>query len=62
MRKIDSSGNVSTLAGSPGVSGDVDGQGDYIRFRNPAKARVASDGSIYICDLANAKLKKMEIK
>lgn len=62
IRKIDGSGNVTTLAGSPGDNADIDGQGAYIRFNLPVKTRVASDGTIYICDFSSNKLKKMEIK
>lgn len=57
IRKIISSGVVSTLAGSAGVAGADDGIGSSARFRNPKGIAVDSNGTIYVADTQNHTLR-----
>lgn len=50
IRKIDTMGQVSTLAGMAGVSGTVDGTGAAARFYSPSGMAVAADGTLYVAD------------
>ncbi len=54
IRKIDSSGNVTTLAGQPGNPGYVDGVGGptgMAQFRAPTGIKEDSAGNLYIADV-----------
>lgn len=53
IRKIDSSGNVSTLAGQAGLSGSADGTGAAARFNAPSGVAVNSVGTVYVADTFN---------
>jgi hypothetical protein len=44
---------VTTIAGSPGVTGYSDGTGSAAGFNNPRSTYFASDGNIYIADTNN---------
>ncbi|HEU5077678.1 MAG TPA: NHL repeat-containing protein [Opitutaceae bacterium] len=59
IRKIDAAGNVSTLAGSPGVEGSDDGAGSAARFSQPVGLAVDTDGSIYVADSGNSTIRKI---
>jgi sugar lactone lactonase YvrE len=50
IRKIDSTGTVSTMAGLAGVAGTVDGQGGAARFNGPHGIAVDSSGTVYVSD------------
>jgi len=52
IRRIDPSGNVSTVAGS-GVLGFRDGAGREASFYAPSDVAVASDGTLYVADTLN---------
>ncbi|MUG71398.1 stalk domain-containing protein [Paenibacillus validus] len=52
IRKIDPSGNVSTIAGD-GVLGKEDGPGSKARFNSPLDVAVAADGTVYVADTLN---------
>ncbi len=58
IRKIDTDGNVSTLAGS-GVAGSTDGQGTAASFREPWGLTVDSLGTVYVADTKNNKIRKI---
>lgn len=48
LRKIASDGTVTTIAGSPGVRGDVDGPSTEARFNAPSSVAVDAAGTVYI--------------
>jgi len=50
IRKITSSGFVSTLAGTPGVPGYVDGIGAGVKFKRLSSIAVDITGNIYVAD------------
>jgi hypothetical protein len=52
IKKITPSGVVSTLAGST--------QGDGERFNRPIRIALDKDGNIYVADLGNHKIKKIQ--
>src|SRR5262249_21956425 len=59
IRKSTSAGVVSTLAGSAGMPGAVDGPGSTARFRSPAGAAVDGSGNVYVADTANHTIRKI---
>ncbi len=50
IRKITSAGVVTTLAGSAGLSGSVDGTGSVARFENPTGVAADGGGNVYVSD------------
>lgn len=59
IRKIGPDGRVTTLAGSAGVTGSVDGPGTVARFSNPAGVGVDSTGNVYVADYGNSTIRKI---
>ncbi len=59
IRKIDSSGNVTTLAGS-GSAGSSDGNGTSASFNSPNELSIDSEGNIYVADRKNHKIRKID--
>lgn len=59
IRKIDSNGNVTTLAGS-GVLGFIDGPGDQARFRVPTGVEVDANGVVYVVDQNNHSIRRVD--
>ena len=53
IRKITAGGVVTTLAGLPGASGNVDGQGNAARFNGPSGIAVDGIGNVYVADTYN---------
>jgi DNA-binding beta-propeller fold protein YncE len=58
IRKIDKSGNVSTLAGNGSV-GSVDGKGAEASFFFPITLAVDQNGNIYVADTRNNLIRKV---
>ena len=50
IRRISPTGNVTTLAGTPNVSGTNDGTGPAAQFWSPASIRLGASGSLYLTD------------
>ncbi len=57
IRKITTSGTVSTLAGSAGKAGFTDGSGAIARFNQPYAITVDSGGNVYVADTYNRALR-----
>ena len=53
IRKITSSGSVSTLAGTPGVGGYLDATGTGALFNGPIGIAVNSSTNVYVTDIYN---------
>jgi sugar lactone lactonase YvrE len=59
IRKITPSGFVSTLAGTVGASGQVDGTGASVRFKLPQGLAVDATGNVYVADTGNHTIRKI---
>jgi sugar lactone lactonase YvrE len=59
VRKITPDGDVSTLAGNPGLWGDTDGVGAAARFRAPAGIVVDSTGTLYVSDVSSHVIRRI---
>lgn len=60
IRKIDVSGNVTTLAGQAGVWGHADGQGSAATFVMPEGIAVDVSGNVYVADSRNRLIRKID--
>jgi len=60
VRRIDPAGNVSTVAGSPGVCGSADGRGDAARFCNPQDIAVDKWNNVYVVDTGNSTIRMIK--
>jgi sugar lactone lactonase YvrE len=60
IRKIEiDSGDVTTLAGTTGVSGSADGTGTLASFYNPSGIAIDSSGNLYVADDGNHTIRKI---
>jgi sugar lactone lactonase YvrE len=59
IRKMDSSGAVTTLAGTAGVFGSADGTGAAASFHDPVDLAVDSAGNLYVADSKNFTVRKI---
>jgi hypothetical protein len=59
IRKIAANGIVSTFAGSPGVSGSVDGTGTNALFNVPQGIAVDVSGNVYVADTGNDTIREI---
>lgn len=59
IRKITSSGAVSTLAGLAGTNGLTDGTGSNARFNAPQGLAVNSSGTVYVAETWNHTIRKV---
>jgi sugar lactone lactonase YvrE len=59
IRKVTSAGVVSTLAGSAGQAGQVDGTGSNARFNQPWGVALDPAGNLYIADSGNDTIRKI---
>lgn len=63
IRRISADGKVTTVAGSPGKEGFVNGNAGTAKFRAPSGIAVSDDGSIiYVADTGNHAIRKIENK
>jgi sugar lactone lactonase YvrE len=59
LRKVTSGGVVTTLAGSAGQRGGIDGTNSGARFDYPFGVVVDSSGNIYLADAGNSTIRKV---
>jgi hypothetical protein len=59
IRKITPAGAVTTLAGTPGQTGSVDGAGAAARFYEPGGVAADSGGNVFVADTANHTIRKI---
>jgi sugar lactone lactonase YvrE/RNase P/RNase MRP subunit p29 len=57
IRKISSTGAVTTLAGTAGVSGSTNGIGTAAKFNNLIKLAIDSSGNLYASDTGNNQIR-----
>jgi sugar lactone lactonase YvrE len=57
IRKITLAGTVTTLAGSPGIAGNIDGTGSAARFNQPFGVTV-SGNDVFVADYSNHVIRK----
>ena len=58
IRKVTPAGSVTTLAGSPGQYGSVDGFGGAARFAYPSGVAVDKAGNLYVADTYKSRITK----
>lgn len=61
VRKIDTYGNVSTIAGIPHVSGNSNGESVTAKFGKPIEVLVSQDGNLLVADWINSTIRKIEL-
>jgi sugar lactone lactonase YvrE len=59
IRKISPAGEVTTLAGSPGLQGSDDGMGTGARFNHPWGLALDKSGNIYLADVLNNTIRRI---
>jgi len=59
LRRVTPLGVVTTLAGSPGVVGSVDGTGSDARFQGPQGLAIDNGGNLYVADTNNHTVRKI---
>jgi hypothetical protein len=62
IRRLTTEGIVETVVGIPGQQGMMDGPADEALFRAPYGLGVAPDGSVYVADYDNARVRKLTIE
>lgn len=59
IRKIDSTGAVTTVAGKAGVSGSTDGAAADARFFSPTGVAIDHSGNVFVADSGNNVIRKI---
>lgn len=59
VRRIDTDGSTSTLAGAATQGGFKDGKGDQAQMQFPIGIEIAPDGSVYVADHKNNAIRKI---
>jgi hypothetical protein len=62
IRKITTDGMVETVVGIPGKSGWKNGGKDEAEFSSPTGINVARDGTVYVGDNGNSRIRKLAIE
>lgn len=58
IRKISTAGDVTTLAGSAGISGSTDGVGGTARFNQPFALVIDANSNLYVADTRNHTIRR----
>jgi len=61
IRRITPENQVETVLGIPGTRGWKDGTREEALFYNPRGIAIAPDGSVYVADLGNSRLRKLSV-
>lgn len=61
IRRINSEGLVETVLGMPGTAGWRDGGKEDALFNQPSGIGISSDGSVYVADFGNNRVRKLSI-
>jgi sugar lactone lactonase YvrE len=61
IRKITPAGVVTTLAGTAGATGSLDGTGSAARFDLPAGIAIDSNGNLFLADATNDEIRKITL-
>ncbi|MDI1302607.1 MAG: hypothetical protein PSX71_11935 [bacterium] len=59
IRKITAAGNVTTLAGSAGLTGAGNGNGAAARFNHPTAVAVNAAGTVFVADTGNYLIRRI---
>lgn len=59
IRRIAADGRTSTLAGTPGLPGDADGQGATARFKAPTAVVLDGAGGVFVADTGNHTIRRV---
>ena len=59
IREITPNGTVTTLAGTAGVTGDLDGTGPAAQFNAPSALVADATGNLYVVDTNNSTIRKI---
>ena len=61
IRKVMPGGEVTTLAGCPGIRGSADGRGVLARFNGPSCVKVDHAGNVFVTDRDNHTVRKVTL-
>jgi len=61
IRRITLEGMVETVLGMPGTAGWKDGGKEEALFNNPTGLGIAEDGTVYVADFDNNRVRKLSI-
>ncbi|NUO47293.1 MAG: hypothetical protein HOV80_00395 [Polyangiaceae bacterium] len=59
IRRVTTSGEVSTFSGIPGAKGMVDGGRDKARFNKPQDLAIDGAGNVYVSDVGNHRIRRI---
>lgn len=62
IRRISPDNVVETIVGVPGTAGYKDGNRDVALFRNPWGIGVSKDGTVYVADEGNRRIRKLAVE